>query len=160
RDPNVRIWDTTAWTVIRTFTQSRIFAYSIAFSPPDGKLLAVPGTSDGENRVVNIWDATTGQRIHQLHGHSWNIHSVAFDRTGQLLASASADRTVRVWDVRAGQELVQLRPEHAGGATNVAFSPDGKYLASGGMDRTLKIWDATNWKLLREIPDATGEIKS
>jgi WD40 repeat protein/serine/threonine protein kinase len=159
RDPNVRIWDTATWKVVHTFPHPGNWILSIAFSSPDGKLLAVSGP-DSNGRIISIWDTTTRQEIHRLRGHSWNINSVAFDRTGQLLASAGGDGTVRIWDARAGQELVTLQPRHEGSVTSVAFSPNGKYLASGSLDRTVKVWSTATWKLARAIPDAQGGITS
>jgi WD40 repeat protein/serine/threonine protein kinase len=155
----LRTWDTTTWKEIRSFPQTPNGISSVAFSPTDGKLLAAAG-SDQVGKIVWIINPTNGEVIHRLRGHNWAIICVAFDRTGQVAASASLDRTVHIWDVRTGKELVTLEPEHAGAATSVAFSPDGKYLASGSMDRTVKIWNAQKWELLREIPDATGGIRS
>jgi WD40 repeat protein len=161
RDPTVKIWDTTAWEVSRTFNQpGNAWTHCVAFSPPDGKLLAVAGISENDDRIVSTWDTTTGQEIHRLRGHTWNISGVAFDRTGQFLASAGVDSSVRIWDVRAGKEVVTLQPKHEGSATSVAFSPDGKYLASGSLDRTVKLWSTTTWKLVRALPDAHGGINS
>jgi WD40 repeat protein len=159
RDLTVKIWDTTTWKVTRTFQPPGNGNQYIVFSPPDGKLLAM-AAADRNEKIVSIWDTTTGQEIHRLRGHSWVVSQLAFDRTGQLLASASADSTVRIWDVRAGKELVTLQPKHAGEATSVAFSPDGRYLASGGQDQTVKIWSTEGWQFLRAISDAHGAIKS
>jgi WD40 repeat protein len=154
----LKTWDTTTWKEVRSFPRPLNVA-GVAFSPPDARFLAAAG-ADEAGKVVWIFNATNGQEIHRLRDHNWLIHDVAFDPTGQVVASASADRTVHIWDVQAGKELLTLQPKHAGGVTTVAFSPDGNYLASGGMDRTVKIWDARKWKLPREIPDATGGILS
>jgi WD40 repeat protein/serine/threonine protein kinase len=159
RDPNVRVWDTTAWKVIHTFCQQGNWTHTLAFSPPDGKLLAVGG-SDSNGRIVSIWDTATGQEIHRLRGHTWNITCVAFDRTGRFLASADADGKVRIWEMGAGKELAALQLKHDGIAMSLAFSPDGKYLASGSMDHTVKIWSTATWKFVRTIPDAHGGIYS
>jgi WD40 repeat protein/serine/threonine protein kinase len=160
-DQTVTIRETTTWNVIRTFRQrGNFWTNSIAFHPPDGKLLAVAGNSEIGDRIISIWDTATGKETHRLRGFTWNITGVAFDRTGQFLASADADSTIRIWDVDAGKELAGLRLKHDGMAMGVAFSPDGKYLASGSMDRTVKIWSTANWKFVRTIPDAYGGINS
>jgi WD40 repeat protein/serine/threonine protein kinase len=156
-DQTVNIRETTAWEVIRSFRQrGSVWTHCIAFGPPDGKLLAVAS----DERIIGIWDTTTGQEIHRLRGHTWNIACVAFDRTGRFLASADDDGKVRIWEMGAGQELAALELKHGGLATSVAFGPDGKYLASGSMDHSVKIWSTATWKFVRTIPDAHGGINS
>src|SRR5262249_11950012 len=154
----ITTWDTTTWKEVRPSRHAthQPGSRTVAFSPPDGKLLATAWNFD---RTVCIWDATTGQEIHRLSGHTWHIISVAFDRTGRFVASAGADSTVRLWDVRAGKEVLRLKPKHAGWATSLAFSPDGRYLASASMDRTVKVWNARSWEFVRQIPDAFGGIQ-
>jgi tetratricopeptide (TPR) repeat protein len=65
---------------------------------------------------------------------------VAFAVDGQVLASASGDKTVKLWDARTGQELRTLRG-HTGGVTSVAFAADGKVLASASDASIVKLWD-------------------
>lgn len=69
-------------------------------------------------------------------GHRAFVNDIAFSPDGELLVSASDDKTVRVWDWRAGVTLRTLR--HQIGAGNegkvfaVAVSPDGATVAAGG----------------------------
>jgi hypothetical protein len=70
------------------------------------------------------------------------IESVAFDRTGRLLASAGDDGRVNLWEVPATG-----KPRHSWGfrgsnkALAVAFDPIAPILAVAGQDGTIRLWD-------------------
>ena len=52
---------------------------------------------------------------------------MVFSPDGQVLATASEDKTARLWD-RQGQELARLN--HEDEVKAVVFSPDGQVLAT------------------------------
>ena len=76
-------------------------------------------------------------------GHVGNISSVASDRDGRIIATASNDKTVRVWETGTGRLLATLRvpidSDREGSLGAVAVSPDGRLVATGGV--TGKAWD-------------------
>ena len=86
----------------------------------------------------------TGKERAILKGHTESVMSVAFSPNGQILASASVDKTIKFWDVATGKEQAALQGTQA--VSFVAFSPDGRMLASAGGDISnapgeLKVWD-------------------
>jgi uncharacterized caspase-like protein/WD40 repeat protein len=69
-------------------------------------------------------------------GHRDFIKDLAFTPDGELLVSASDDKTIRVWDWRAGVTIRTIRgqigPRNEGKVFAIAIAPDGETLAAGG----------------------------
>ncbi len=120
--------------------------YAVAWSP-DRRHIA----SGGHDRMVHVWDATTGVLSFIYRGHAAGVTAIAWSPDGHFMASASLDRTVQIWNVDTGQKISSYQG-HAGMIYAVAWSPDGKCIAStngGGTDTTVHIWDvATGEKVL------------
>lgn len=71
--------------------------------------------------------------------HTAGIHRIATDAAGQLLVTASTDKTLKVWSLGNGQLLSTLRPPigdgNDGKLYTAAMSPDGATIATGGWTR-------------------------
>jgi len=74
-----------------------------------------------------------------LIGHTNQVIDLDFSPDGQLIATASYDKTIRLWSVGSESKPKILRG-HKKGVHSVAISPKGTYIASGGWDRKIILW--------------------
>jgi WD40 repeat protein len=117
--------------------------WSLAWSP-DGSYLAT-GTDDGRIRIWRITkgDATSGEVIAELGGHSDFVAHLAWSPIDDRLVSAGADGVARVWNA-ASSTAEQTLPYI--NVSLLAWSSDGRYLAlpvafGEPAPGTVAIWD-------------------
>jgi hypothetical protein len=74
------------------------------FSPDDRRVATA-----SEDKTARIWDATNGQQLAVIVGHTDAVGTVAFSPNGAQLVTASDDKTARVWDSRSAPLAAQIR---------------------------------------------------
>src|SRR5262249_26257019 len=97
------------------------------------------------------------------------VNSVAFDNTGNLLASGGQDGVLRVFDLAKGTatktinaHVVTMPQQVQNPIYTVLWSNDNKQLFTSSYDKSIKLWDATSGNLVREFkpaPDPMPEVK-
>ena len=92
----------------------------------------------------------------RLVGHQGAVKGVAFSSNGQLIATASGDKTVKVWS-RNGK-LLRTLIGHKSLVWDVSFSPNGQLLLSGSMDGTIKLWNPNGNLLATRIAHQGGVL--
>jgi len=123
-----------------TLTGSDDYVTSVCWCNQDGNTnyIAV-GTNDS---TVQLWDASTLQKLRTLKGHSARVGSLAWNRQ-HWLSSGSRDSSIIQHDVRVPQNRVATYIGHTQEVCGLKWSYDGSTLASGGNENFLCLWDAS-----------------
>ena len=144
----VRIWDVGTGAELLAARQPYRPLTDVTFSP-DGRLLAVTGTST-DSHVARIVDAITGEGVGPLPCCTEPTHyddgwSVAFSPDGHLLAGHNYEFAY-VWNVDDGDLVARL---YQWAIDGIAFGPDGRLAAGAGFGRhPVVVWDpATRTRL-------------
>lgn len=155
-DQRVRLWDVVTGECLQTLQGHTNLVSSVTFAPQNinvrtGKFITSDIETKQESQIlastsddttIKLWDATTGECVKTLWGHSSWVNAVSFSDDGQILASASRDQTIKLWDWRTGECLHTLEG-HTHHVKTVAFNPQSSKLASGSDDNTVKLWDVS-----------------
>jgi WD40 repeat protein len=129
---------------------------------PDRKYL-VTGSWDNSARV---WDVETGQVVQRLgktldgsvDEHQGNVNCVDFSPEGDMLLTASEDRTVKLWSV-GDWKLVRTLRGHEAGVLHAVFSHDGSRVLTASRDKTARVWDAQTAEQLLVLEGHTWAVR-
>lgn len=148
-DYTIKIWDWELGELERTVKGHTKAVLDVDFGGPRGGTLLASCSSD---LTIKLWDPSDEYKnIRTLPGHDHSVSAVRFvpsgsagsPLSGNLLVSASRDKTLRIWDVTSGYCVKTIRG-HADWVRDVSPSFDGKWLLSAGADQTARIWDAVS----------------
>ena len=127
-DLTTKLWDVATGHEVRTLAEKKTEGLleqlkPIAFSP-NGKLIAT-GTVGFDSEFkryayhrTNVWNVETGEKLHTLEGHRFDIDDVVFTPDGRFVVSGSVDGTIKFWDIKAGREARTLSMPPTGKTNN------------------------------------------
>lgn len=105
----------------------------LAFSYPNKQLCFV---TCGEDRVIKVWDASTGTRQFIFEGHEAPVYSVCphHKENIQFIFSTATDGKIKAWLYdNMGSRVDYDAPGHS--STTMAYSADGSRLFSCGTNK-------------------------
>ena len=118
----------------------------------------------GEDQFVRRFRIASDTPVRTFQ-HPNLVAAVAFDDTGNLLATGCHDGSLRVWDVPKNTLLktitahVTTTPQQAQNPIYaVLWSPDHKQVFTGSFDRSIRLWDVASGNLVREFKAAPDPV--
>jgi WD40 repeat protein len=132
-------------TVSITSAQNQQPHYAVVAWSPDGRFIA----EGGQNGLLRLWDATTGEIIRTFQGASGTVNSIDWSPDSTKIVTGGDDFVVKVWEVVTTHNIASLEGYDAS-VYSVAWSPNGQYLASVSLVETwsLWIWDALSYEVV------------
>jgi len=85
---------------------------------------------------------------------------VAVAPQGNLIASASSDRTVRLWSTNLANTRSSVIKSHTGTVRSVQFSSDNASLLTASDDKTVKIWAIQEQKFRHTLHGHTNWVRT
>ena len=86
------------------------------------------------DRMVRLYDMSTGDKISTFGGQTHSIHSVLFSPDGDTLASGSNDGTILLWDLTPYRGSETPNPDFNGDGA-VGFADFIQFAANFGVSR-------------------------
>lgn len=165
-DNQARIWNTSPpWKLVRTIggaavnspLADRVMAMDFQ---PFGDILATASGQPTRNGRIDMWNISDGSLVRSIdEAHSDSIYGIEFSPTGQMIASASADRMVKVFNTESG-EFIRGFEGHTHHVLDVSWQANEKRIASAGADKVIKIWDVATGEQKRTIGGIGKEVTS
>jgi WD40 repeat protein len=158
-DQTVQLWDGLNQKYNKALCDHNCEVSTVVFcqnQQPENEQILASGSYD---RTIKIWNASKGQCLRTLEGHTGFVFSLAANPDGKTIASSGADHTIKIWNVNTGQCLKTLEA-HTGWIFSLAWSSDGKILASGSADGSVKLWDTQTWECMNVLQGHQGWVYS
>lgn len=125
---------------------------------PNGKQVL----SWGDDGLVRLWDAETGQIIRSFTGPSGPIKQAWFLDEGRQVMTWESGTRFRIWDLTKGISIrsISIEDFEVAGEGQAALSPNAQRLLVSDSDGDVRVLDIdTGAELFRSIPDTLSKAQ-
>ena len=125
-------------------------------APPSSTSPAPPAAKKpnaGSSASLGLSARFKSSQVRELAGHKRNVHHLAWNSIGTVLATGSGDGIIKLWSVtgKQGREVGSLKG-HEGSVNQICWNPTNpREIASVSADKSVRIWDAKTKRCLRNI---------
>jgi hypothetical protein len=113
----------------------------------DGKYFAVGGA----DKMISVFDLSTGELKAKLEGHKGWVRSVKFSPDGKSIASAGHDKRIFIWELESGKKTREFKER--GWIYELQYSLDGKYLGAALEKNALVFYNISTGLISLKIND-------
>ncbi len=135
-DNTVRIWDMASGVEVHRLDQTGRAA-AVAVSNDDQWI-----ATGSDAHTAQLWNASTGERLHVLDGHKVEVTAVAFSADDRYVYSGDANGRGVLWDRESGRQVRRL-DWHTSKIAAARFTPDGQRLLTASDDKNVCPWDVS-----------------
>ena len=110
-DKNIRLWGLDFGDCHKAFFAHQDSILQVTFVPHNQDGNGHYFFSSSKDKTIKYWDGDKFEQIQRLDGHYGEIWALAVSRTGNLLVSASHDKSIRIWEQTDEQIFLEEEKE-------------------------------------------------
>ena len=149
QDKTIKIWSTSDWSLIRTYTQHSNWTGGLEYIRED---TLASGSGDG---TIQIWSISNGETLSTIKVDS-GVWALQILPTG-MLASGDHKGKIKFWKIDSGS-LEQALNGHKDSVNDLALVNNDQILASSSDDKTVRLWDLKTGAVIRVLSDHTNSV--
>lgn len=164
-DGTVEIWNASTGNRLQSFSDPgiapqnahNITSLFITWSPDSSRILTQRIETNGAYKSLQIWDATTGNKLFTFSGHTDFPVTAQWLSDGKRILSVSSKETL-IWEAATGQITLRIPRNDPQAFDLPVLSPNEKLLAVTDGGPTIQIWDTGTGRKLFTYHGHTANV--
>lgn len=112
----------------------------------------------GADKVLKIWNRSTGQCVNTLKGHQGIVECIAVSPDRKYIASGARDNTIRLWSTEG--VLMRTFQGHSSTVYALQFLANNRQLVSADKEGRILLWDYKNGSIEEEFSTTNRGVQT